>query len=111
MPMISVKCPYDIPQSVLKELSSIIADTIGKPEQYVMVVASHANIMMSGSTEPAAFVAVESIGGLTPEVNRILSEKICALLQDNLHIQACRTYITFQPFTADSWGCDGSTFA
>ena len=109
--MISVKCPYDIPQSVLKKLSSIIAETIGKPEQYVMAVASHANVMMSGSTDAAAFVEVQSIGGLSPEINRNLSGKICGLLQDNLHIPAGRIYITFQPFTADAWGCNGSTFA
>jgi phenylpyruvate tautomerase len=110
MPMINVKCSYDIPESVLKRLSSIAAETIGKPEQYVMTAGSHAYVMMSGSTEPAAFVEVKSIGGLSPEVNRALSKKICELLETELQIPAERIYITFQSFTADSWGWNSSTF-
>ncbi len=110
MPMINVKCSCDIPQPVLKELSSIAADIIGKPLQYVMAAGSRTDIILAGSAEPAAFVEVKSIGGLTSEVNRNLSQKICALLEKELHIPAERTYITFQSFTADSWGWNGSTF-
>lgn len=110
MPMINVKCSCDIPQSVLKELSAITAETIGKPLQYVMAAGNHADVILAGSAEPAAFVEVKSIGGLTSEVNKILSQKICTLLENKLYIPAARTYITFQSFAADSWGWNGSTF-
>ncbi len=110
MPMICVKCRSEVPQSVLKELSSIVAEAVGKPEQYVMAVGSRADVLMAGSAEPAAFVEVRSIGGLLPKVNRELSEKICMSLETKLHIPSGRIYITFQSFTADSWGWNGSTF-
>ncbi len=42
-------------------MSNIIAEKIGKPEQYVMVTMSGGPMMMSGKTDPAAFVDVRSI--------------------------------------------------
>ena len=50
--------------ALLAELSKIVADTIGKPEQYVMVTIGPAAIQMSGKPGAAAFVDVRSIGGL-----------------------------------------------
>ena len=110
MPMINLKCSCAIPQGLLKELSSTVAEAVGKPEQYVMAVGSHADVMMSGTTEPAAFVDVRSIGGLSPDVNRNLSRKICSLLTKELRIPSDRIYITFVSFSADAWGWNGSTF-
>jgi phenylpyruvate tautomerase len=110
MPMINLNCSCEIPQGLLKNLSSVVAETIGKPEQYVMAIGSHAVVMMGGTDDPSAFVDVRSIGGLSPDVNRTLSKKICSLLEKELHIPARRIYITFIPFSADAWGWNGSTF-
>jgi phenylpyruvate tautomerase len=110
MPMISIKYTGDVPSSVLSELSAIITRTMGKPEQYVMVSSEPAVVRLGGSTDPAAFVEVRSIGGLSASINRSLSQKICALLDAELHVPQNRTYITFESFSADSWGCNGTTF-
>jgi Macrophage migration inhibitory factor (MIF). len=96
---------------VLKTLSSIIADTMGKPEQYVMAAGCRANLMLGGTADPAAYVEVKSIGGLSPAVNKKLSQKICAQLESALNIPSSRIYITFQSFEGDSWGHNGTTFA
>ena len=65
----TVALSEDKRQALLASLSKTVAETIGKPQQYVMVAASRAAIQMSGSPGNAAFVDVRSIGGLTDEVN------------------------------------------
>jgi phenylpyruvate tautomerase PptA (4-oxalocrotonate tautomerase family) len=97
-------------QALLASLSKIIAETIGKPQQYVMVAASQAAMQMSGSSDDAAFVDVRSIGALTDDVNRKLSQKICKLLNDTLGVPQNRIYLNFTEVEASHWGWNGSTF-
>lgn len=110
MPMLSLKCSREVPEELLKELSSAVADGIGKPEKYVMVVAEKVDLAMSGMPGDAACGEVRSIGGLNQAVNRKLTMNICTLLSDRLGIPADRIYITFQSVPADHWGWNGSTF-
>jgi phenylpyruvate tautomerase len=97
-------------QAPLASLSKIVAETIGKPQQYVMVAASQAAMQMSGSPGNAAFVDVQSIGGMTGDVNRKLSQKVCQLLHDSLGIPPNRIYFNFADVQASHWGWNGSTF-
>ena len=97
-------------QALLASLSKTVAETIGKPQQYVMVAASQAAMQMSGSPGDAAFVDVRSIGGLTGDVNRKLSQKVCQLLHDSLGIPPNRIYLNFTDVEASHWGWNGSTF-
>jgi phenylpyruvate tautomerase PptA (4-oxalocrotonate tautomerase family) len=97
-------------QALLAALSKAVAETIGKPEQYVMVAASQAAMQMSGSPGDAAFVDVRSIGGLGGDVNRKLSQKVCQLLRDSLGIPQDRVYLNFTDVKAGQWGWNGNTF-
>jgi phenylpyruvate tautomerase PptA (4-oxalocrotonate tautomerase family) len=97
-------------KTLLAALSKIAAGTIGKPEQYVMVVVSPAAILMSGSPGDAAFVDVRSIGSLNDDVNRQLSQKIGALLKESLGVPMDRIYLNFTDVPAASWGWNGDTF-
>jgi phenylpyruvate tautomerase PptA (4-oxalocrotonate tautomerase family) len=110
MPMLSLKCTQEVPAELLNELSSAMAETIGKPEQYVMVAAEKADLLMSGQSGDAAYAEVKRIGGLSREVNHELTMKICILLQDHLGIPADRTYVTFQSVERDHWGWNKATF-
>ena len=87
--------------------SKTVAETIGKPEQYVMVTLSQAAMLMSGGPGAAAFVDVRSICGR--DLNRTLSQKVCKLLNDAL--PGNRVYLNFTDFAANNWGWNGSTFA
>jgi phenylpyruvate tautomerase PptA (4-oxalocrotonate tautomerase family) len=100
----------DQQQRLLVALSKIVASGIGKPEQYVMVTISPAAIMMSGKSGDSAFVDIRSIGGLNAKVNGELSEKVCALLAQELKIPANRIYLNFSDIEAGDWGWNGSTF-
>jgi phenylpyruvate tautomerase PptA (4-oxalocrotonate tautomerase family) len=97
-------------KALLASLSKAVAETVGKPEQYVMVTADQAGMMMSGKAGDAAFVDIRSIGGLSGEVNRKLSQQVCKLLKDALGISPDRVYLNFTDVDAGNWGWNGSTF-
>jgi phenylpyruvate tautomerase PptA (4-oxalocrotonate tautomerase family) len=97
---------YDL----LAPLSKIVAECIGKPERYVMVSVSTVALLMDGYEAPAAYADLRSIGGLSPAVNRKLSERICALLKERLGIPPDRVYLGFTSVSAENWGWNGGTF-
>lgn len=106
----TVALPDNQRQQLLAALSKLVAETIGKPEQYVMVMISPAAILMSGKPGDAAFVDVRSIGGLNADVNGRLSQKVCALLTQSLRVPQNRIYINFSEIEPGDWGWNGSTF-
>ena len=106
----SAALPEDKRKALLASLSKAVAETIGKPEQYVMVTASQAAMLMSGKPGDGAFVDLRSIGGLSDEVNRKLSQQVCKLLKDSLGISPDRVYLNFTDVDAGNWGWNGSTF-
>ena len=65
---------------------------------------------MSGKAVEAAFVDIRSIGGLSGEVNRKLSQQVCNLLKESLGIAAERIYLDFTDVDAGHWGWNGGTF-
>ena len=97
-------------KALLAALSKIVAETIGKPEDYVMVTVSQAAILMSGKPGEAAFVDLRSIGGLSHEVNRQLSQKLCRLLHESLGVPESRIYLNFTEVAVSNWGWKGATF-
>ncbi len=97
-------------RALLGALSKAVAAAIGKPEQYVMISIAQSAMLMSGKPGEAAFVEIRSIGGLTREVNRKLSQQTCKLLSDVLGIPPERVYLNFSDVEAGNWGWNGSTF-
>ena len=49
-------------KALLASLSKAVAETIGKPEQYVMVTAGQAAMLMSGKPGDGAFVDMAVVG-------------------------------------------------
>lgn len=95
---------------LLAPLSKIVSECIGKPERYVMVIVSEQAMMMAGDESPAAFADIRGIGGLNNAINRKLSERVCALLQQQLGISPDRVYLGFTNVNAENWGWDSGTF-
>jgi phenylpyruvate tautomerase len=114
MPLLRLETTAVIPEgkqkALLVSLSRAVAETIGKPEQYVMVTASQVAMLMSGKPGDGAFVDLRSIGGLSDEVSRKLSQQVCTLLKDSLGIPPDRVYLNFTDVDAGNWGWNGSTF-
>ena len=114
MPLLKLETTAVIPEgkqkALLASLSKAVAETIGKPEQYVMVTAGQSAMVMSGKAGDAAFADIRSIGGLGEDVNRKLSQQVCKLLKDSLGISPDRVYLNFTDVEASNWGRNGSTF-
>ncbi|HEX3626054.1 MAG TPA: phenylpyruvate tautomerase MIF-related protein [Verrucomicrobiae bacterium] len=96
--------------SLLPALSRIVAESIGKPEEYVMVTANQVSILMSGEPGDAAFAEVRSIGGLNGTVNQKVSQKLCRLLNQSLGVPANRIYLNFIDIKGENWGWNSNTF-
>jgi phenylpyruvate tautomerase PptA (4-oxalocrotonate tautomerase family) len=93
------------------ELSRTCAETIGKPEAYVMAVVADGLAMSHGGRPgPTAFIDIRSIGGLSASVNKRLSERLCALVTKTAGIPGERIYLAFTDVAATHWGHDGGTF-
>ena len=114
MPLLKLETTVDLTEEkrtgLLKSLSRIVAEVIGKPESYVMVSAAPAAMLMAGESGNAAFVDIRSIGALSPEVNRKLSKGVCTELSETLAIPSDRIYLNFSELGAAEWGWKGSTF-
>ena len=91
-----------------KEISKMIADLTGKPENYVMtMLTSDSKMTFAGSDEPCCFVKVKSIGSLKPS---LMSKSLCELISSKTNIIADRIYIEFIDVKASNWGFNSSTF-
>lgn len=97
-------------KTLLVSLSKILAETTGKPEDYVMITVSQSTMLMAGKPGDAAFVDVRGIGGLSSEVNRQLSQRLCQLLHESLGVPQDRIYLNFTEIEASNWGWQGNTF-
>ena len=112
MPYIKIQTPVNAkdPEGLCKKVSALTAKLLGKPESYVQVAVSKPEAMTFGGTaEPAAFLEVKSIG-LPEGSTRVISEKLCALLEEELSIHQNRIYIEFANAQGHMWGWDGKTF-
>ena len=91
-----------------KDISKMIADLTGKPENYVMTMMQRdIKMTFSGSDEPCCFIRVKSIGSLSPS---LMSKSLCELIASKTNINTNRIYIEFIDVKASNWGFNGSTF-
>ena len=112
MPFIQVntssKCVVDNEDSLQKDISKLVADLTGKPENYVMTLIKLDNRMtFAGSDEPCCFIQVKSIGSLNPSS---MSRSLCDLIASKTNINMNRVYIEFIDVKSSNWGFNGSTF-
>jgi phenylpyruvate tautomerase PptA (4-oxalocrotonate tautomerase family) len=114
MPLIKLDVPSEVSDGqcaqLLPALSKLLAETTGKPEKYVMATVGRMVPLLAGKPGPAAFADVRGIGGLTPAVNKKISQALCGLLQEKLQIPPDRVYLTFTDVPAANWGFNGGTF-
>ena len=91
-----------------KEISKMVAELTGKPENYVMtMIQSNSQMTFAGSDEPCCFIKLKSIGSLNPSS---MSESLCKLIASKTNIKTNRIYIEFIDVKASNWGFNSSTF-
>jgi phenylpyruvate tautomerase len=116
MPLVHVTTSAEQPSAdranaLLLALSKRLAELTGKPESYVMTcLVPQARMTFGGTSEPACYVEVKSIGRMDPERTKKMSAAISALLSEALRVPPNRMYIGFEDVAPDLWGFDGDTF-
>jgi len=94
----------------LAQASTMIAEALGKPESYVMILFSECKLIsFAGTQEPTAFVELKSLG-LNDSQTSDLSEKLCLFLGTTLNIDSSRIYIEFSAPERAMFGWNKSTF-
>jgi phenylpyruvate tautomerase PptA (4-oxalocrotonate tautomerase family) len=95
---------------LLASASRLVADLLGKPESYVMVILEGGRDLSFASSEaPAAYLELKSIGlpeSRTPE----LAGALCDWLAEHLAIPSERVYIEFAAPARHLFGWNGGTF-
>ena len=97
-------------KNFIKKASELVAEKLGKPERYVMVVMDPpVPMVFAGSDEPTIFMELKSIG-LSETQTPGLSDALCHLVNSELGIAGDRVYIEFADAPRKMWGWNGATF-
>ena len=116
MPLLNVytsaePLPPDRADALLKDLSSTLARSLGKPEAYVMTsLVPRTRMTFGGTLAPACYAELKNIGRFTPDDTARLSAEITRKLSEALGVAQDRIYIEFQNAEGHLWGHDGGTF-
>ena len=104
----SFKSVLENDELLQKDISRMVADLTGKPENYVMtMIQRDAKMTFGGSDEPCCFIKLKSIGSLNPSS---MSKSLCELIASKTNIKSNRIYIEFIDVKASNWGFNSSTF-
>ena len=112
MPLLQITTNISIENSSVftKNASRIIADMLGKPESYVMImVNADASLVFAGSEDDCAHLKLKSLG-LDESKTADYSAQLCNFIQNTLDIPAARIYIEFSSPERHMWGWDSKTF-
>jgi phenylpyruvate tautomerase len=86
-----------IPINFLINLTNLLETVLKKPRAYCCVQIQTDQILSFGcSYQPCAIVTLSSVGRLGPGQNKILSEVIMQVLEENIGVIPYLTYIIFQ---------------
>ena len=90
---------------------NILIEVMGKPLARIMTSVDHSDLNFGGTNQACAYAQLQSLGGLSKEVNDELCVKISEALHTIAHIPPERIFINFVHFERDHWGGNEGTFA
>jgi phenylpyruvate tautomerase PptA (4-oxalocrotonate tautomerase family) len=95
---------------LLKAASALVADMLGKPERYVMVILDPTPEMcFGGDMAPLAYLELKSLG-LPEERCKDFSAALCGFIAERLKVPADRVYIEFASPPRHMFGFNAGTF-
>jgi phenylpyruvate tautomerase PptA (4-oxalocrotonate tautomerase family) len=116
MPLIKVQTSIVDPDVVqvsdlLKQLSASLAKHTRKPETYVMTaLESGISMTFGGTTDPTCYIEIKSVGSMTPDQTKSMSQDFCQQIEKSLNVPVDRIYIEFADAKGYMWGWNGATF-
>ena len=114
MPTLKILTNVEIPavqrKRILEAASSRVADILGKPEGYVMVMLqNNPDMLFAGDDAPLAYLELTSLG-LPEDTTPALSAVLCEFLEEHFGVPRGRTYIKFASPPRHMFGWNGGTF-
>ncbi len=114
MPLLKIETNVSIDHerqtALLKRASETVAEILGKPERYVMVILeSDRPMLFAGEEAPTAMLQLKSLGMPESRTGEF-SAALCRLVEEQLGIDPDRTYIEFSGPARHLWGWNGGTF-
>ena len=114
MPFVKIQTNVELDdaqrEALLKTLSGLTANELGKPERYVMVAMEPTTPMLfAGSSAPTCYLELKSIG-LPETKTTTLSSVLSTEIEKQLGISQDRVYIEFADAARNMWGWNGGTF-
>tara|TARA_Y100001978_G_scaffold180994_1_gene176880 strand:- start:342 stop:677 length:336 start_codon:yes stop_codon:yes gene_type:complete len=95
-------------QELLAKSSHLIASTLNKPENFVMVkLTDSLQMCFAGTNQHCCFIEIKSIGSLNPLK---ISKPICEFFSIELQIPTERIFIFFQDVDPNMWAWNNQTF-
>jgi len=116
MPLIQVKSSVSQPhkdavKSLLSKLSANLAKHLGKSEAYVMTAfESDVTMSFAGTFDPVCYVEIKSVGNMSPDQTKKMSQDFCTVICENLNVPTKRIYIEFADAKGHLWGWNEKTF-
>jgi phenylpyruvate tautomerase len=106
----NVETPVDRHKEILEAASSTVADILGKPESYVLVILkSNPSMLFAGDDAPLAYLELKSLG-LPEQRTSNLSATLCDFMKTHFGVPAERIYIEFASPPRHMFGWSGGTF-
>jgi len=97
-------------RNILKQASSLVANELKKPEDYVMIaVQPDTPMLFAGTDDPVAFLELKAIA-LPARKTKALSAALCGMIETHLGIPKERVYVKFIDVMNSMWGWKGDTF-
>tara|TARA_B110000305_G_scaffold200153_1_gene227220 strand:- start:529 stop:882 length:354 start_codon:yes stop_codon:yes gene_type:complete len=103
----------DILNSLSRSLTQLIAKTLGKSEEFVMIIFERTVLQSFGTDtiSPSLYIEVKNVGVLSPQITSILSSGITQICSKSIEVKPSRIYLEFQESERHLWGWNGSTLA
>ncbi len=111
MPYIKIQTNKSVnnQQEILKRLSALSAELLNKPEQYIMTAFENSEMTFAGTSEPAMFVEVKSIG-LDSSKTDDITKSLCEFFENEVGVCKDRINIEFSNAVGSMWGWNSKTF-
>lgn len=97
-------------RNILQTASSLVAEELAKPEDFVMIaVQPDTPMLFAGTDDPVAFLEMKSIG-LKASQTKSLCKALCEMVEKHLGIPKDRVYAKFIDVKRGMWGWKGDMF-
>jgi phenylpyruvate tautomerase PptA (4-oxalocrotonate tautomerase family) len=114
MPTLKIQTNVEVSRErrkpILEAASSKVAEILGKPERYVMVVfQSNPDMLFAGDDAPLAYLELKSLG-LPEDRTPALCAALSDFMDEHFRIAPERIYIEFASPPRHLFGWSGGTF-